>query len=197
MFNTNMPLHGLCLINPPLFRPQTKKRLSNFNVWPQCLKPVATQHSSLTVVNPVNHTKDRGIRQPHNLVVLPYTKGISKKIARVLSQHNIKVAHKPVRTVGSLFKRPKDQQNKEDKRGTVYKIKCNDCAAVYIGQTSRASVKNQNQRTFKSRRVFRQKFSTGAACPRNWPQLWFWKRVNSKHLYPMEPEVVLRSMVFQ
>ena len=73
-----------------------------------------------------------------NLVVLPYAKGASEKITRVLNQHNIKVAHKPIRTVGSFFKRPKDQRKKEDTRGTVYKIKCNDCDAVYIGQSSRA-----------------------------------------------------------
>ena len=36
-----------------------------------------------------------------NLVVLPYAKGASEKITRMLNQHNIKVAHKPVRTVGS------------------------------------------------------------------------------------------------
>jgi len=47
-----------------------------------------------------------------NPVVLPYAKGASEKITRVLSQHNINVAQKPVRTV--------------------------DCAAVYIGQTSHA-----------------------------------------------------------
>ena len=86
---------------------------------------------------PVNHAKDRG--STRNLVVLPYAKGASEKITRVLNQHNIKVAHKPVRTVGSFYRRPKDQPKKEDTRGTVYKIECNDCAAVpYIGQTSRA-----------------------------------------------------------
>ena len=54
----------------------------------------------------------------------------SEKITRVLNQHNIKVAHKPDRKVGSFLKRPKDQRKKEDTRGTVYKIECNDCAAV-------------------------------------------------------------------
>ena len=34
-----------------------------------------------------------------NWVVLSYTKGIFEKIARMLSQHNIKAPHKPVGTV--------------------------------------------------------------------------------------------------
>ena len=38
-----------------------------------------------------------------NLVILPYAKGASEKITRVLNQHNIKVAHKPIRTIGSFF----------------------------------------------------------------------------------------------
>ena len=54
-----------------------------------------------------------------NLVVLRYAKGGSEKITRVLNQHNIKMAHKPVCTVGSFFRRPKNQQEKEDSRGTV------------------------------------------------------------------------------
>ena len=43
----------------------------------------------------------------------------SEKITRVLNQHNIKVAHKPHRKVGSFLKRPKDQRKKEDTRSTV------------------------------------------------------------------------------
>ena len=73
-------------------------------------------------------------------------KDTSEEIIRVLNQHNIKVAHKPICTVGSFFRRLKDQQKKEDTRGIVYKIKCNDCAAVYIGQTASRLKKNRTGR---------------------------------------------------
>jgi len=37
-----------------------------------------------------------------------------------------------------MFKRPKDKPDKESTTGVVYKIKCNDCNKIYIGQTNRA-----------------------------------------------------------
>ncbi|XP_068697470.1 uncharacterized protein [Montipora foliosa] len=80
----------------------------------------------------VNDSDQRG------MVVLPYAKGFSEKIARVLRGFNIKVAHKPIRTISNILKKPKDKIEREASRGIVYKIKCKDCDCVYIGQTSRA-----------------------------------------------------------
>ena len=46
-------------------------------------------------------------------VTLPYLQGISEKIARALNHFNIIVAHKPVMTVGSILKKPKDKFSKD------------------------------------------------------------------------------------
>ena len=43
----------------------------------------------------------------NGFVVLPYVQGISERISWILRQHQIKVAFKPLRTVNSLFARPK------------------------------------------------------------------------------------------
>ena len=80
----------------------------------------------------INDTDQRG------MVILPYAKGFSEKITKVLRSFNIKVAHKPIRTISNILKKPKDKIEKEATRGIVYKIKCKDCDCVYIGQTSRA-----------------------------------------------------------
>ena len=80
----------------------------------------------------MNDTGQRGI------VILPYAKGFSERIARVLRGFNIKVAHKPIRTISNILKKPKDRIERDASRGIVYKIKCKDCDCVYIGQTSRA-----------------------------------------------------------
>ena len=71
-------------------------------------------------------------------VTLPYLQGISEKIARTLNQFNINVAHKPVMTVGSILKKPKEKFSKDLSTGVIYKINCKDCDKVCIGQTSRA-----------------------------------------------------------
>ena len=62
---------------------------------------------------------------------------MSEKISRLLRQFQIKVAHKPIRTVSSILKKPKDQPNKDAPTNIIYRIRCKDCPSVYIGQTSR------------------------------------------------------------
>ena len=69
---------------------------------------------------------------------MPYIKGISEKIAKTLNRFNVNTAHKPVKTVGSILKKPKDKFDQDLSTGVVYKISCKDCEKVYIGQTSRA-----------------------------------------------------------
>ena len=80
----------------------------------------------------INDTDQRG------MVILPYAKGFSERIAKVPRSFNIKVACKPIWTISNILKKPKDKIEKEATRGIVYKIKCKDCDCVYIGQTSRA-----------------------------------------------------------
>ena len=75
----------------------------------------------------INDTDQRG------MVILPYAKGFSERIAKVLRSFNIKVAHKPIRTISNILKKPKDKIEKEVTRGIVYKIKCKDCDCAYIG----------------------------------------------------------------
>ena len=72
------------------------------------------------------------------MVILPYAKGFSERIANVLRGFNIKVVHKRIRKSSNILKKPKDKIEKKDSRGIVFKIKCKDCDCVFIGQTSRA-----------------------------------------------------------
>ena len=76
--------------------------------------------------------------QPSNgFVVLPYVQGISERIGRIiLRKQKIKGAFKPLRTVNSLFPRPKAQEKVDrPQSGIVYKISCTNCSFVYYGQT--------------------------------------------------------------
>ena len=74
----------------------------------------------------------------NGFVVLPYVQRISEKIGRILRQQEIKVAYKPLKTVNSLFPRPKSQNDVDRPRsGVVYKINCTNCNFVYYGQTER------------------------------------------------------------
>ncbi|XP_078357438.1 uncharacterized protein LOC144642347 [Oculina patagonica] len=75
----------------------------------------------------------------NGFVVLPYVQGISEKIGRILKQQEVKVAYKPLKTVNSLFPRPKAQNDVDrPKSGVVHRIGCTSCNFVYYGQTERA-----------------------------------------------------------
>ena len=70
-------------------------------------------------------------------VSLPYIRGTSETIARILKPFNTRIAHKPTRTLRHLLTNVKDKDDPKDRQGTVYRIRCNDCNGTYIGETRR------------------------------------------------------------
>ena len=88
---------------------------------------------------------------PVTTATIPYIKGTSETIARILHPYNIRVAHKPITTLRQLLMNVKDKDEPSDRRGAVYKIKCCDCQATYIGETGR----NLNVRLTEHKRATR------------------------------------------
>ena len=74
---------------------------------------------------------------PVTTATIPYIRGTSEIIARILQPYNIHVAHKPITTLRRLLANVKDKDKPADRQGAVYKIKCCDCQATYIGETAR------------------------------------------------------------
>ena len=72
------------------------------------------------------------------LVVLPFISGITERLKRLLKNHQIKVATKPLRTVGNMLPSLKYKISKFDRRGVVDKILCLDNSGVYIDETGRS-----------------------------------------------------------
>ncbi|CAH3176473.1 unnamed protein product, partial [Porites lobata] len=64
---------------------------------------------------------------PVTTATIPYIRGTSETIARILQPYNIPVAHKPITTLRRLLTYVKDKDKPEDRQGAVYKIKCCDC----------------------------------------------------------------------
>ena len=62
-----------------------------------------------------------------------------------MTQVGIGVALKPPLTLSSLFRKPKDVINFEQKRGLVYQISFRDCNAVYVGETGRSVRKRKRE----------------------------------------------------
>ena len=88
---------------------------------------------------------------PVTTVTIPYVRGTSETIARILQPYNIRVAHKPITTLRQLLTKVKDKDEPNRRQGAVYKIKCCDCQATYIGETGR----NLNVRLTEHKRATR------------------------------------------
>ena len=87
-----------------------------------------------------NYMQNHNIRKTEKLkrfTSIPYVQGVSEPISRILTQVGIGMALKPHDT-SSLFRKPKDAINFEQKRGLVYQISYRDCNAVYVGETGRS-----------------------------------------------------------
>ena len=59
----------------------------------------------------------------------------------------------PHHTLSSLFRKPKDAINFEQKRGLMYQISCRDCNAVYVGETGR-SVRTRKRKQVDAVKTF-------------------------------------------
>ncbi|KER33985.1 LOW QUALITY PROTEIN: hypothetical protein T265_12469 [Opisthorchis viverrini] len=68
--------------------------------------------------------------------VIPYKAGTSEVIRRLLNLANIRLFRKE-ETLRSVLVQLKDPLAAERTRDCVYKINCNDCAKVYIGQAAK------------------------------------------------------------
>lgn len=80
----------------------------------------------------------------NNYKVITYLGHISNKIANFLKNININVAFRSINNLGKYIKNNKTKTNKGKKSG-VYKLKCNDCPKIYIGQTGRNFDKRINE----------------------------------------------------
>ena len=84
-------------------------------------------------------------------VTIPYIKGTSEIIPRILQSYIIRVARRPITALRKLLTNVKGKDQPRTDKGAVYKIKCCDCQATYIGETGR----NLNTRLTEHRQATR------------------------------------------
>ena len=78
------------------------------------------------------------IERPKTTLTLPYIRGLSEAIRRVLTPLGVKVVFRPLRTLRQILVHPKDPVPIKERNGVVYSIPCVECSSVYIGQTGRS-----------------------------------------------------------
>ena len=80
-------------------------------------------------------SKSPNCDSPKATVTIPYIKGISEHIRRILAECNIQIRFKTVNTLRQLLSHPKDQTQIGKQSCVVYSIPCRDCNSSYIGET--------------------------------------------------------------
>ena len=68
---------------------------------------------------------------------IPYIRGLSEQIRRILGNLDIRTAFKPMSWRGKIMEGIKDKEEEGKKAGVVYEITCNTCNKSYIGETGR------------------------------------------------------------
>ena len=81
-----------------------------------------------------NNRKRKTLENPR--ISLPYIKGTTDKIAKILTKHNIMVAFTPPNTIKNMLSSAKDLIDPKNLKG-VYSVPCS-CGKIYIGETGRS-----------------------------------------------------------
>ena len=71
-------------------------------------------------------------------VVVPYVKGVTGQVGRVLSSVGIRTVNKADPWLWRICQGIKDSGENDKKNGVIYEIKCGDCGENYIGETMRS-----------------------------------------------------------
>ena len=64
---------------------------------------------------------------------IPYVKGLSEEIRRILGRYKIRTVFRTTETLGRILTKVKDPTPPEERPGIVYKIKC-ICGDFYISE---------------------------------------------------------------
>ena len=73
----------------------------------------------------------------NGFAVLPYIKGVTEPLTRILNNNGIRATTRPVKTLLQEFASPKSRPPSDRQTNVVYKTPCADCTRNYIGETGR------------------------------------------------------------
>ena len=82
---------------------------------------------------------------------IPYIKGISESISRVLAPLEIRTVMKPRQIKWTLMKDAKDKLPRDQEPGAAYAIGCQMCPSVYIGETARTAKQRTKEHEMHTR----------------------------------------------
>ena len=101
------------------------------------LKDLRVNGYNLNFINDVSERERNGIDQqeePRGYTSIPYIKGVSERIKRILSAVNIQTEFKYMLILANVFRKPKDRPDETQVKDIVYKFKCKSCDFTCVGR---------------------------------------------------------------
>ena len=116
-------------------RIRTALRTCGYPDWAK--KKVKEQMNRKKAIRKDKSKIDKAQEKSRGVVTAPYVHSFTEKIQRIFTKHGVATVVKPQTTLRQVLVHPKDKVDKRKKAGVVYKIPCNQCEKVYIGETGR------------------------------------------------------------
>ena len=101
------------------------------------IKKVKEQMNRKKAIRKDKSKKDKAQEKSRGVVTVPHVHSFTENIQRIFTKHRVATVVKPQTTLRQVLVHPKDKVDKRKKAGVVYKIPCNQCEKVYIGETGR------------------------------------------------------------
>ena len=91
-------------------------------------KRMVTQGATLSPEELVCVFFERVEQNTNEYAVLPYIRGLTEPLKRLLKRYDIKVISKLLRTLNQMLPSPKDRPSEEKQTNVIYQINCADCS---------------------------------------------------------------------
>ena len=82
----------------------------------------------------------------NGFAILPYIKGVTEPLTRILNNNGIQTTTRPVKTVQQEFASPKSRPPSDRQTNVVYEIPGSDWTWNYIGETGRCLLHTRKNR---------------------------------------------------
>ena len=91
-----------------------------------------------TLANATDRVEETQCRfDARRCVAIPYVRGVGEDIRRILNTVYLDTVYTIPKRLEGIIRRGKDKLARENETELVYRIDCDDCDAIYIGQTKR------------------------------------------------------------
>ena len=87
------------------------------------------------IISKTNSRVTSNCQEKKGTVIPLYVSGLSEKITRILKSFDVQVCTKPLKTIKDILLSTKDRIEPTRRQGAIYQISCQDCSALYIGET--------------------------------------------------------------